>query len=127
MKNIIKTDSAPAAIGPYSQAVSVGNLVFVSGQIPVNPETGEVVTGEDPIIAQAHRSFQNVKNILQSQNLTLDDVVKTTIFISDMNNFQKVNQIYAEYFKSNFPARSCVEVSRLPKDVLIETEAIATK
>jgi 2-iminobutanoate/2-iminopropanoate deaminase len=127
MKSIIKTDSAPAAIGPYSQAVSVGNLIFVSGQIPVNPETGEVVTGEDLIVAQAHRSFQNLKNVLESQNLTLDNVVKTTIFISDMNNFQKVNEVYAEYFKSNFPARSCVEVSRLPKDVLIETEAIAAK
>lgn len=127
MKDVIKTDKAPAAIGPYSQGIDTGSLVFVSGQIPVNPATGEVVTGDDPIVEQAHRSLQNVRNILEAKGLTLDNVVKTTIFISDMGNFQKVNEIYAEYFKGSFPARSCVEVSKLPKDVLIEIEAIAVK
>ena len=123
MKEIIATDKAPAAIGPYSQAVKVGNLLFTSGMIPIDPATNTLVEGG--IEVQAERALQNVKNLLEASGSSLDKVVKTVVFIKDMNDFAKVNEIYAKYFIENFPARSCVEVARLPKDVLIEMEAIA--
>ena len=123
MKEIIATDKAPAAIGPYSQAVKVGNLLFTSGMIPIDPATNTLVEGG--IEVQAERALQNVKNLLEASGSSLDKVVKTVVFIKDMNDFAKVNEIYAKYFTENFPARSCVEVARLPKDVLMEMEAIA--
>ena len=123
MKEIIATDKAPAAIGPYSQAVKVGNLLFTSGMIPINPETNTLVEGG--IEVQAEQAFKNIKNLLEAAGSSVDKVVKTVVFIKDMNDFAKVNEIYAKYFTKDFPARSCVEVARLPKDVLIEVEAIA--
>ena len=123
MKEIIATDKAPAAIGPYSQAVKVGNLLFTSGMIPIDPATNTLVEGG--IEVQAERALQNVKNLLEASGSSLDKVVKTVVFIKDMNDFAKVNEIYAKFFTENYPARSCVEVARLPKDVLIEMEAIA--
>ncbi|MBQ8951596.1 MAG: RidA family protein [Eubacterium sp.] len=123
MKEIIATDKAPAAIGPYSQAVKVGNLLFTSGMIPIDPATNTLVEGG--IEVQAERALENVKNLLEASGSSLDKVVKTVVFIKDMNDFAKVNEIYAKYFTENYPARSCVEVARLPKDVLIEMEAIA--
>ena len=123
MKEIIVTEKAPAAIGPYSQAVKVGNLLFTSGMIPIDPATNTLVEGG--IEVQAERALENVKALLEASGTSLDKVVKTVVFIKDMNDFAKVNEIYAKYFTENFPARSCVEVARLPKDVLIEMEAIA--
>ena len=123
MKEIIATDKAPAAIGPYSQAVKVGNLLFTSGMIPIDPATNTLVEGG--IEVHAERALENVKNLLEASGSSLDKVVKTVVFIKDMNDFAKVNEIYAKYFTENYPARSCVEVARLPKDVLIEIEAIA--
>ena len=123
MKEIISTDKAPAAIGPYSQAVKVGNLLFTSGMIPIDPESNTLVEGGIEI--QAERAFRNVKALLEASGTSLDKVVKTVVFIKNMDDFAKVNEIYAKYFTSDFPARSCVEVARLPKDVLIEIEAIA--
>ena len=123
MKEIISTDKAPAAIGPYSQAVKVGNLLFTSGMIPIDPETNTLV--EVGIEVQAERALQNVKALLEASGTSMDKVVKTVVFIKNMDDFAKVNEIYAKYFTSDFPARSCVEVARLPKDVLIEMEAIA--
>ena len=118
----IKTNRAPAAIGPYSQAVIVGNMVFTSGQIPVNPETGEIPEGA---AAQAKRVFENIKNLLDAAGTSINNVVKTTVFIQNMEDFAKINEIYQEYFTQPYPARSCVEVAKLPKGVLIEVEAIA--
>ena len=123
MKEIISTVKAPAAIGPYSQAVKVGNLLFTSGMIPIDPESNTLVEGGIEI--QAERAFRNVKALLEASGTSLDKVVKTVVFIKNMDDFAKVNEIYAKYFTSDFPARSCVEVARLPKDVLIEIEAIA--
>ena len=123
MKEIISTDKAPAAIGPYSQAVKTGNLMFTSGQIPIDPATNTLVEGG--IEVQARRVMENVKAILAARGAGMDQIVKTVVFIKDMNDFAKVNEIYAEYFTGNYPARSCVEVARLPKDVLIEMEAVA--
>ena len=125
MKKIISTDKAPQAIGPYSQAIEVNGLVFTSGVIPINPATGELVTGD--ITAQADQAIGNLAALLKESGVSMDNVIKTTVFIKDMNHFGKVNEIYAKYFTSDFPARSCVEVARLPKDVLIEIEAIGTK
>ena len=119
---IISTQKAPAAIGPYSQATVVNGLVYTSGQIGVIPETGEVAQGLE---AQAHQVFQNLSELLKAAGSGMDKVVKTTVFIKDMNDFAIVNGIYAQYFTQPYPARSCVEVARLPKDVLIECEAIA--
>lgn len=124
MKKVISTDKAPAAIGPYSQAMEANGFVFVSGQIPVNPATGEVAQG---IEAQARQSMENVMSLLAAAGVKAEDVVKTTVFIKDMNDFAAVNAVYAEYFKTECPARACVEVARLPKDVLVEVEAIAAK
>lgn len=118
----IKTANAPAAIGPYSQAVVSGNMVYTSGQIPVNPATGEIPEG---ICAQANQVFVNIKNLLKDAGTSIERVVKTTVFIQNMEDFATVNEIYASYFTEPFPARSCVEVAKLPKGVLLEVEAIA--
>ncbi|MBO5610517.1 MAG: RidA family protein [Eubacterium sp.] len=123
MKEIIATEKAPAAIGPYSQAVKVGNLLFTSGMIPIDPATNTLVEGG--IEVQAERALMNVKALLEASGTSMDKVVKTVVFIKNMDDFAKVNEIYAKYFTKDFPARSCVEVARLPKDVLIEMEAIA--
>lgn len=117
----ISTNNAPAAIGPYSQAIVTGNILFCSGQIPINPETGNIPEGVE---AQAEQALTNVKNLIEAAGSSIDNVVKTTVFIKDMNDFAKINEIYAKYFTEPFPARSCVEVARLPKDVLLEVEAI---
>lgn len=121
--NVIETNKAPGAIGPYSQGFEVGGLVFTSGQIPVNPDTGEVPQG---IAAQARQSCENVKAILNAAGCELAQVFKTTCFLADMADFAAFNQVYAEYFSSK-PARSCVAVKELPKGVLCEIEAIAVK
>ena len=123
-KNIISTKKAPAAIGPYSQAVEVNGMIFTSGMIPIIPETGEIVNG---IEAQAKQALSNVKALLESQGSSMDRVIKTTVFIKNMDDFSKINEIYTTFFSKDFPARSCVEVARLPKDVMIEVEAIALK
>ena len=122
-KEIIISKKVPAAIGPYSSALKIGNLVFTSGQLPMDPVNGEIVKGE--IEVQARRSLENLKAALESYSIGMENVVKTTIFLKDMNNFSRINKIYGEYFTGQFPARSCVEVSRLPKDADIEIEAIA--
>ena len=122
-KQIINTTNAPAAIGPYSQAVKVGNLLYTSGQIPLNPATGELVIGD--VKKATERSMENVKAILEAAGTSLDKVIKTVVFIKDMNDFAAVNEVYGSYFTSNQPARSCVEVARLPKDVQVEIEVIA--
>ncbi|WP_315116765.1 RidA family protein [uncultured Clostridium sp.] len=127
MKKVISTELAPKAIGPYSQGIEFGDLLFLSGQIPVDPATGEIVTGEDPIVAQTHQSMTNIKNILESQGLSFNNVIKSTVFIADMNDFPKVNEVYAQYFKETYPARSCVQVAKLPKEALVEIEIIAHK
>ena len=117
----VKTTNAPAAIGQYSQAIVCGNLLFSSGQIPIIPETGELAEGLE---AQAHQVFKNIKNLIEAAGSSIDNVVKTTVFIKDMNDFAKINEIYAMYFTEPYPARSCVEVARLPKDVSLEVETI---
>ncbi|MGM9541213.1 MAG: RidA family protein [Candidatus Limivicinus sp.] len=118
----VSTNKAPAAIGPYSQAQIVGNLVFCSGQIPVIPETGALAQGLE---AQANQVFKNIAALLSAAGSDISKVVKTTVFIKNMDDFAAINAIYAQYFTEPFPARSCVEVARLPKDVLLECEAIA--
>ena len=123
MKQVIHTDSAPAAIGPYSQAIQIGNLLFVSGQVPIDPSTGAVVEGD--IQAQAQQSLNNVKAILNAAGTNMGAVVKTTVFLADMNDFAAMNQVYAQFFQTPYPARSAVQVARLPKDVRVEIEAIA--
>lgn len=123
MKKALQTSGAPAAIGPYSQAIVAGNLVFVSGQIPVDPATGEVVPGG--IKELTHRCLTNAQNILAEAGLTLDNVVKTTVFLADMNDFAEMNEVYASFFASPFPARSAVAVKTLPKGVRVEIECIA--
>lgn len=125
MKHVVKTDKAPQAIGPYSQAIEVNGMVYTSGVVPIDPVTGSVVEGD--IKVQAVRVFESMKALLEAAGSSCDDVVKTTVFIKDMNDFAALNEIYADYFTGDFPARSCVEVARLPKDVLIEMEAIALK
>ncbi len=124
-KNVVKTDKAPQAIGPYSQAIEVNGMVYTSGVVPIDPATGNVVEGD--IKVQATRVFDSMKALLEAAGSSCEDVVKTTVFIKDMNDFAALNEIYATYFTGIFPARSCVEVARLPKDVLIEMEAIALK
>lgn len=119
---VIATANAPAAIGPYSQALIIGNLVFTSGQVGIDPATGKLLEGLE---AQAHQAFKNIAAILDAGGSDMNKVIKTTVFIKDMNDFGKVNEIYAKYFTEPFPARSCIEIARLPKDALIECEAIA--
>ena len=123
MKQIIQTNNAPQAIGPYSQAVMANGTLYVSGQIPVVPATGVIVS--EKVEDQARQVMENVKAVVEAAGLTLENVVKTTVFIKNMDDFAAINGIYSEYFKENCPARACVEVARLPKDVLIEMEAIA--
>lgn len=118
----VATDKAPAAIGPYSQAQIVGNLVYTSGQIGINPATGAVVEGLE---AQAEQVFTNLSELLKAAGSDMSKVVKTTVFIKNMNDFAAINAVYAKFFTEPFPARSCVEVARLPKDVLLECEVIA--
>lgn len=124
MKKAITTDKAPAAIGPYSQAIEVNGMVFTSGVIPVNPATGEIPEGA---AAQAEQAIGNLAALLQEAGTSTGNTVKTTVFIKNMEDFGTINEIYAKYFNGTYPARSCVEVARLPKDVLIEIEAIALK
>lgn len=124
MKKVIATTAAPGAIGPYSQAIDAGAFVFVSGQIPVNPDTGEIPAG---ITAQTEQSIANLTAILNEAGLSIDNVVKTTVFLADMNDFAAMNAVYAEKFTSPFPARSAVAVRELPKQVLVEIEVIATR
>ena len=119
---VISTDKAPAAIGPYSQARVVGDMIFASGQIPIIPATGALAEGLE---AQAEQVFTNIANLLDAAGSDMAHVVKTTVFIKDMNDFGAINAIYAKHFQEPFPARSCVEVARLPKDVLLECEVIA--
>jgi 2-iminobutanoate/2-iminopropanoate deaminase len=126
MKKEILTTQAPAPIGPYSQAIEVGSMVFFSGQIPLDPSTGTVV-GEGSVEAQTIQVMKNIKAVLTQANLDFSNVVKTTIFLKNMGDFPKVNAIYAESFKAPFPARSTVEVARLPKDVLVEIEVICSR
>lgn len=123
MKKIISTPKAPAAIGPYSQAVLVNGMLFTSGVIPIDPETNTLVEGDVEI--QARQAIGNLRNLIEASGSSMDKVVKTTVFIKDMNDFGKINDVYKEFFTDDFPARSCVEVARLPKDVLIEIEAVA--
>ncbi len=123
MKETIHTDKAPAAIGPYSQAVKSGNLLITSGQIPLDPASGQVVDGD--ISIQTTRVMDNLVEVLAAGGATLDHVIKTTCFLNDMNDFTEFNEVYQTYFKGDAPARSCVAVDRLPKDVLVEIEAIA--
>jgi 2-iminobutanoate/2-iminopropanoate deaminase len=118
----INTQNAPAAVGPYSQAISVGGFLFVSGQIPLDPKTQKIVSGG--IKEQTKQSLKNLEAIVKEAGLSLKDIVRCGIFIKDMNDFAAVNEIYAEFFSEHKPARACVEVSRLPKDALIEIEAI---
>ena len=122
-KQIIKTEKAPGAIGPYSQAVKIGNMVYTSGQLGIDPQTGELADGLE---SQAHLVFKNLKAVLEAAGTNMDHVVKTMVFLADMNDFVAVNDIYKEYFTDDYPARSAVEVARLPKDAKLEIEAIAT-
>ena len=123
MKEVVNTPGAPQAIGPYSQAIKTDGFLFLSGQIPVDPVSGDLAYGG--IAVQTHQVFANIKAILAAQGLTLADVVKCTVFLTDMNDFQTVNEVYGQYFKENPPARSCVQVAKLPKNVGIEIESIA--
>lgn len=125
MKKVISTSKAPAAIGPYSQAIQVGNLVYTSGQIPVNPATGLFVEGG--IKEQTRQSLLNVKAVLEEAGLTMSDVVKSTVFMVDMNDFADMNAVYAEFFMEPYPARSAVAVKTLPKGALVEIEVVAWK
>ena len=125
MKQVIQTNNAPQAIGPYSQAIMAHDTLYVSGQIPVIPATGVIVS--DQVEEQARQVMENVKAVVEAAGLTLDHVVKTNVFIKNMDDFAKINAVYSEYFKENCPARACVEVARLPKDVLLEMDAIAVK
>lgn len=122
MKERILTDKAPGAIGPYSQGMKVGDLIFFSGQIPLDPKTGEMPAGID---AQTKQSLENVKGLLESQGLSFADVVKTTVYLDSMDDFGTMNDIYATYFVEPYPARSAVEVAKLPKGALVEVEVIA--
>ena len=123
MKQVIHTDSAPAAIGPYSQAIQIGDLLFVSGQVPIDPSTGAIVEGD--VKAQAQQSLNNLKAILNAAGTNMGAVVKTTVFLADMNDFAAMNEVYAQFFQEPFPARSAVQAARLPKDAKVEIEAIA--
>lgn len=125
MKKIINTDCAPAAIGPYSQGVVKENMIFVSGQLPINPKSGVIETKN--AAEQARQSLENVRAVLQQADYELEDVVKTTCFITDMQDFSAINDVYAEFFTNNCPARSCVAVKELPKQALFELEVIACK
>ena len=122
-KKVIQTEKAPKAIGPYSQAIQAGNFLFLSGQIPLNPKTGELIQGD--IREQTQQVLENIKRILESQGLRMENMVKSTIFLKDIANFNQVNEVYGNYFPSSPPARSTVEVSKLPRNAEIEIETIA--
>jgi 2-iminobutanoate/2-iminopropanoate deaminase len=124
MKKIVSTDRAPKAIGPYSQAVISNGLVFVSGQVPLDPATGQIVAGG--IVEQTARVFENIKNVLEAAGCSLEQAVKTTVYLKDMGEFAQMNDVYARYFPANPPARATVEAARLPRDVRIEIDCIAT-
>ena len=125
MKKVISTAEAPKAIGPYSQAIEAGGFIFVSGQIPLIPATGEIVEGS--VEVQTARVLENLKAILEAAGASLENVVKTTVYITNMDDFAKVNGIYGQYFQENPPARVCVEVSKLPKGALVEIDVIAAR
>lgn len=125
MKTVIATNKAPAAIGPYSQGIQACNLVITSGQLPVDPATGAFAEGG--IAGQTRQSLLNVQAVLAEAGLTMEDIIKTTVFLNDMNDFAAMNEVYATFFPADPPARSAVEVARLPKDALVEIEAIAFK
>jgi 2-iminobutanoate/2-iminopropanoate deaminase len=122
-KKVIYTDRAPEAIGPYSQAIQAGDFLFLSGQIPLDPKTGELVKGD--IRSQTRQVLENIRGVLESQSLGMKDVVKVTLFLKDIGNFNQVNEVYGTYFPSSPPARSTVEVAKLPRDADIEIEVIA--
>ena len=122
-KSVISTKNAPAAIGPYSQAIKAGNLVFVSGQIPIIPATGEILGGD--IKLQTRQALENLKHILEAAGSSLDNVVKTTVFMKDLNDYTAINDVYKEFFTDKPPARAAVQAARLPRDVGVEIEAIA--
>jgi len=122
-KRVIQTEEAPKAIGPYSQAIQAGSFLFLSGQIPIDPKTGELV--KEDIRQQTQQVLENMRGVLESQSLKMEDVVKVTIFLKDMGSFTQVNDVYSTYFPSSPPARSTVEVARLPRDADIEIEAVA--
>ncbi|MCH5166066.1 MAG: RidA family protein [Clostridiales bacterium] len=122
-KTEISTKNAPAAIGPYSQAIAVGDMLYTSGQIPLDPNTSEIVSGG--ITEQAHRALKNIGEVLAASGLDYSDVVKTTVFVTDLGDFAAVNAVYGEYFEKPYPARSCVQVAALPKNAKIEIEVIA--
>ncbi len=122
MKSAVKTDHAPGALGPYSQGIRAGNLVFVSGQIPLNPETGDIPEG---ISAQTTQSLRNIKAIVEASECTMDNVVEVSVFLKDMNDFAVMNAVYETFFKLPYPARAAVEVARLPRDVLVEIKVTA--
>jgi 2-iminobutanoate/2-iminopropanoate deaminase len=125
MKNIIHSENAPKPIGPYSQAVEIDNLVFLSGQIGIDPKTGNIVPGG--VVAEARQVMKNIQAVLEEANLTFENVIKSTIFLTNLTVFNEVNQIYGEYFTEDFPARSTIEVQALPKGAKIEIEVIAQK
>ncbi|MFD3157615.1 RidA family protein [Haloimpatiens sp. FM7330] len=122
-KTIINTKNAPGAIGPYSQGVKVGNFIYTSGQLPINPKTGELVN--DDIKNATKMSLENVKAILEKAGSSLDKVVKTLVLLKDINDFAAMNEVYGEYFTGDYPARSCFQVGKLPKDALVEIEVVA--
>lgn len=124
MREAVSTASAPRAIGPYSQAIRAGSLLFVSGQVPIDPATGQIVSGD--IAAQTHRVFQNIGEILKAGGASFDHVVRTTVFLADMNDFAAMNDVYATYFTAPAPARATVQVSRLPRDARVEIDVIAS-
>ena len=125
MKTEISTKNAPAAIGPYSQAIEANGMFYTSGMIPIDPQTGELVTGG--VEQQAEQVFSNLRALIEASGSSMDKVVKTVVFIKNMDDFGKINAIYEKYFTEPYPARSCVEVARLPKDVALEAEAVALK
>jgi 2-iminobutanoate/2-iminopropanoate deaminase len=125
MKTVIASAAAPAAVGPYSQAIALSNLIFCAGQIPLDPATGNLIEGD--VTAQTRRVLENVKAVLAAAGASLNDVVKSTVFLLDMNDFAAMNAVYAEYFSAPFPARSTIQVARLPKDSRVEIEVIASR
>jgi 2-iminobutanoate/2-iminopropanoate deaminase len=124
MREAVSSSSAPKAIGPYSQAIKAGNLLFVSGQIPTDPATGNLIDGD--IATQTHRVFKNIGEILKAAGTSFDAVVRSTVYLQDMNDFAKMNEVYGTYFSSPAPARATVQVARLPKDAKVEIDVIAT-
>ena len=124
-KNIISTKDAPEAIGPYSQAVDIGNLIFCSGQVPLDPETGALVSGG--IKEQTEQVFKNIEAILKEAGLTTENIIKTTVFLADINDFAEMNEVYAKHFKAPYPARSAVQVAAIPKGALVEIEVICER